>query len=124
MLSNDPKKRSTSLIFKGLVKKFVSITPRQVRLIGTEGQDLVRTVRIVPNRESPFKLLTARPIDPKLFSVKLKEVKGKNGPEYEISVTNVAKKEGRYSSLITLGTDSKLKPEIKIQVSLYLRKKV
>lgn len=123
MVTNDPEKNITSLIIQGQVEKFATVTPRQARLIGTEGQDLTKTVRIVPNRDHPFKVLSARSIDPRIFDVSLKEVKGPTGPEYELTVTNVARKKGRYSSAIAVGTDSKRKPEMTIQVTVYLRQK-
>lgn len=123
MESNDPKQRTTSLIFKGHVEKVVTITPAQVRLIGTEGQDLTTKVRIVPGKDYPFKLLSVNAMDPELFTVDVKEVKGKTGQEYELTVKNVTSKKGRYSSAISIDTDSKVRPQMKIQVTLYIRKK-
>ncbi|SCY33648.1 hypothetical protein SAMN05216233_107106 [Desulfoluna spongiiphila] len=123
MESNDPKHQTTSLIFKGHVEKVVTITPAQVRLIGTEGQDLTAKVRIVPSKEYPFKLLSVNAMDPKLFTVDVEEVAGKNGQEYELTVKNVTSQKGRYSSAISIGTDSKIRPQMRIQVTLYIRKK-
>lgn len=91
--------------------------------MGSEGDDLKGVVRITPTREFPFKLLSASPMDPKKIAVDLKEVEGKSGPEYELTITNVMKKEGRYFGYINIGTDSKIKPEMKVYVSVYIRKK-
>jgi len=121
--SNDPDRRTSSLIFKGHVEKIVTITPAQVRLIGTEGQALTTKVRIVPSKNYPFKLLSVNAMDPKLFTVDVKEVQGKTGQEYELTVKNVTSENGRYSSAISIGTDSKIKPQMRIQVTLYIRKK-
>ncbi|VFQ44677.1 hypothetical protein MSL71_23260 [Desulfoluna butyratoxydans] len=123
MESNDPKRQTTSLIFRGHVEKVVTITPSQVRLIGKEGQELTAKVRIVPSKEYPFKLLSANPMNPKLFTVDVKEVAGKAGREYELTVKNVTSKSGRYSSTIDIDTDSEIRPQMRIQVTLYIRKK-
>lgn len=123
MVSNDPNKGNTSLLFKGFVKEFAKVTPDRVRLMGAEDEVLKETVRIVPTREYPFKLLSASPMDPTKIAVALKEVKGESGPEYELTITNVMKTEGRYFGFINIGTDSKIKPEMKIYVSVYIRKK-
>ena len=105
------------------MEKVVTITPAQVRLIGTEGQNLTTTVRIVPGKDYPFKLLSVNAMDPELFTVDVKEVKGKTGQEFELTVKNVTSKKGRYSSAISIDTDSKIRPQMKIQVTLYIRKK-
>lgn len=62
-------------------------------------------------------------MDPKKIAVTLKEVAGENGPEYELTITNIMKKEGRYFGYVNIGTDSKIRPEMKIYVSVYIRKK-
>lgn len=62
-------------------------------------------------------------MDPKKIAVAFKEVAGKNGPEYELTITNVMKNKGRYFGYVNIGTDSKIKPEMKIYVSVYIREK-
>ena len=62
-------------------------------------------------------------MDPEKIAVAMTEVKGDNGPEYELTITNLMEKEGRYFGYINVGTDSKIKPKMKIYVSVYIRKK-
>ncbi len=62
-------------------------------------------------------------MDPKKIAVALKEIEGENGPEYELTITSLLKKQGRYFGYINVGTDSQTNPAMKIYVSVYVRKK-
>lgn len=123
VISNDPNKSNATIHFRGFVKPFAIVTPDRVRLMGSEGEDLKETVRIVPAPGNPFKILSASPMDPTKMTVTLNTVTGANGPEYELTITNMMKTEGRYFGYISIGTDNTIKPEMKISVSVYIRKK-
>lgn len=91
--------------------------------MGTEGETLSQTIRVTPTPAYPFKVVSARSADPAKVGVFFKEVAGSTGPAYEITVSNTSKSEGRYFGHIVIQTDSKIRPELKVYVSMYIRKK-
>jgi hypothetical protein len=100
----------------GDVEKLVTITPPMVRLEGPAGQPIEEVVTIIPGVKYPFKIIEAKARSGKRIRYSLSEVKGPNGPQYELTVKNIKSGKGRYIDTILLKTTSKKRPVININV--------
>ena len=100
----------------GDVLKFVTIKPRQVNLRGFKGDLIKSSVTIFPEKNFPFKIISARAKDGKQIKFKLEEKQGPNGIQYMLNVENLKTEAGRFFDIITLKTDSKLKSELNVRV--------
>ena len=95
--------------------------PRQVRLRGVAGEEIKRKVTIIPAPKYPFKIVKVRARNGKDISFQLSEEKNENGPQYALTVENKRLQQGSYFDIITLETDSKIRPELQIRVYGELR---
>jgi uncharacterized membrane protein len=114
--TNDKKNPRLKLSIIGEVEKFVTIRPSQVRLHGLAGEEIKRRVAIVPTPKYPFKIVNVRLRDGKDIAYQLSEEKSENGQKYALTVENKRMQKGSYFDIITLETDSKIKPELQIRV--------
>ena len=73
-------------------------------------------MKIVPEKKYPFKIIGSGSINPQNIRFALEEAKRPGGVGYILTVENLKKEQGRYYDMITLKTDSKIKPLIKINV--------
>ena len=119
--TNDKKNPQLKLSIIGEVEKFVTIQPSQVRLHGVTGQEIKRRVTIIPTPKYPFKITKARVRNGKDISYQLSEENSENGKKYALTVENKRMQKGSYFDIITLETDSKIKPELHIRVYGQLR---
>jgi hypothetical protein len=119
--TNDKKNPQLKLLITGEVEKFVTIRPKQVRLNGVAGQEIKRRVAIIPAPKYPFKIIRARARNGKDIFFQLSEEKSENGEKYALTVENKRKLKGNYFDIITLETDSKIRPELQIRVYGRLR---
>jgi len=87
-----------------------------VKLEGTVGEEIKRTITITANEKYPFKIINARVKVGKDISYELKEVKNSGGGKYSLSVKNLKTQRGRYDDLIYLKTDKHPLPEIMVRV--------
>ena len=87
-----------------------------MKLEGTVGEEIKRTITITANEKYSFKIINARAKVGKDISYKLKEVKNSGGKKYLLSVENLKKQSGRYHDIISLKTDKNPLPEIIIRV--------
>jgi hypothetical protein len=104
-----------------MVEKFVTITPNNAILRGFVGDQLKTTVKIIPEDKYPFKIIESKAIDGKNIRFKLEEHKLSKGIEYVLTVENLKKDKGRYYDNISLKTDSKIRPMIRIRVNGTIR---
>lgn len=100
----------------GNINNFVTIIPNRVTLRGFTGDSTVRTVKIIPEEKYPFKMVGDRAVRKKYIRYELEEAKRSEKTEYVLTVANLKKEKGRYFDTITLKTDSKIRPEIRIRV--------
>lgn len=114
--TNDRKNRQVRLAIAGYVEKFVNIAPRSVRLRGYVGRTIKAVVKIIPEKKYPFKIIGSGLINPMNIRFTLEEAKPPRGAGYILTVENLKKEKGRYYDMISLKTDSKIKPLIKINV--------
>lgn len=104
------------LTVSGSVKNFATITPSNIRLFGTVGESFKETVRIVPEDSYPFKILETKVQIGRDIRFELTAEKQPSGGAYLLTVENVKQETGRYYDTIFLMTDSRVKPQISIQV--------
>lgn len=117
VLTNDPNNAKVSITMEGEVKKFVTIKPSRVRMTGAAGKDDIhQTVRIIPEKAFPFKILEAKSEKEGNIGLDLKHVKTDDGEEYQLVVKNLKDQKTRYFDKVILKTDSEVKPEIQISV--------
>jgi hypothetical protein len=114
--TNDPNNKNFNLKITGDVEKFVTISPSRLRLSGESGASIKGSVKIIPEKKYPFKILSVSAKNGKDIHQELKEAEHKEGKGYLLTVENIKKDAGRYFDVITLKTDSKIRPEIQISV--------
>ena len=119
--TNDQKNPKLNLKVFGMVEKFVTIIPKNVTLRGFVGDQLKTTVKIIPEEKYPFKIIESKAINGKNIRFKLEEHKLPKGIEYVLIVENLKKDKGRYYDNISLETDSKIRPQIRIRVNGSIR---
>jgi hypothetical protein len=100
----------------GNINNFVTITPQRVILRGFAGDQIINKVQIIPEEKYPFKIVGDWEVHKKNVRYELEEVKRSKKIEYVLTIANLKKEKGRYFDTITLKTDSKIQPEIKIRV--------
>jgi hypothetical protein len=112
-----PKQPNVSIEIAGNVEKFASITPSKLILRGNAGEPVTGSVTITQDAKYPFKVLETTSKNGTDIQAKTEEKQENNATTYIVSVENLKKDPGRYYDVITLKTDSPIKPEL--QVSVY-----
>jgi len=122
--TSDTDKPHFNLTVVGQVEKFVTISPKRVRLTGKPGTLIRITALIVPEKKYPFKIVSHRARDGKNIKYELTETEGASGKAYRLIVENLKGEKGRYHDVIYLKTDSKIKPELNVRVygNIYIPK--
>lgn len=121
--SNDKNLPIVRIQLSGMVEKFVTITPRTISLRGFVGDTIKKSVTIVPEKKYDFKIIKVRARNGKHIKFQLEEIKSTGHKEYSLTVENLLAKEGRYSDLIIMETDSKIRPEVNVKVYGNLRQR-
>ncbi len=83
---------------------------------GFTGEHLKRKVTIIPLEKYPFKILKVRAKNGKEIRFQLQEEKSEKGLQYALTVENQRLQKGRYFDIITLETDSKIRPTLSVRV--------
>jgi hypothetical protein len=95
---------------------FATITPQNVRLYGTADAALKETVRIVPEKNYPFKIIDTKAQVGKDIRYHVSQDNQSRDISYLLTVENLKRTTGRFYDTIYLMTDSRLKPRISIRV--------
>jgi len=114
--TNDPRFPELSLSIAGKVQEVVSINPRRVVLQGVADQVLTRSVVIMPRKEYSFRIIETQANHNKNFRYDLKQVNTADRSYYLLTVENLRRKNGRYSGVIVMKTDSEFKPNLTVSV--------
>jgi hypothetical protein len=93
------------------------IKPRRLTLRGSAREPVKGSVNIIPKDKYPFSITEVNPRDGKNIKCDLKEVKESGKKIYVLTVENLKKEKGSYDDMISLKTDNKDQPEIRIIVS-------
>ena len=83
-------------------------------LSGLVGNKIAASVRIIPEKKYPFKILSTKAKRGENINYKLRTESKHETEEYLLRIENLKKEKGRYHDIIYLKTDSSLQPEIKI----------
>jgi hypothetical protein len=119
--TDDPNNRKFHLVVTGKVEKVVDITPRTVSLSGAPGEVLEARVTITPTEKYRFSILG---LEQKYNTqIKAQLVKPAQGDlAWQVKITSTSQKADDLYDVITLKTDSKYKPTLKIRVyAIYLK---
>ena len=104
------------LTISGNVERFATIVPDRVRLSGYAENEIKATVKIIPEKKYTFKIPKTTAQNGQNISYELTEKKQNDHMEYLLNIANTSKKQGRYFDTITLETDSKINPAIRVKV--------
>ena len=104
----------------GNIERFVTLVPKRVTLRGYEGNQVVETVKIIPEEKYPFKIVGSEALLGNNIRHKIEEAKTSKKTAYVLTVENLKKDKGRYYDTISLKTDSKMRPLIKVRVNGYI----
>jgi len=104
------------LTISGPVEKFVTISPKEVKLYGLAGNPIKATVQIIPEKKYAFRILEARAKYGKHIDFKLLEGKDSQIGTYVLMIENKKSAKGRYFDTVYLKTDSKIQPQINVNV--------
>ena len=81
---------------------------------------MVSTVKIIPEEKYPFKIVAATALYGNNIRYKIEETTSSKKTEYLLTVENLKKDTGQYYDTISLETDSKIRPLIKVRVNGYI----
>lgn len=121
--TDDPRNPAITLQISGQVLRFVTIIPNSVQFSGPVGTPMTAVVRILPESEYPFTVLSIAPQKGDHIRCDLQRVTESGRPVYLVTVENLKAEKGRYHDVVLVKTDSRIRPEIKISVfgNLYER---
>jgi hypothetical protein len=85
-------------------------------LRGFVGEPIQTKVTIIPEEKYPFKVQKVRARDGRNIRFQLEEENNKEGLRYALIVENQRAQKGRYFDVITLETDSQIRPTLDVRV--------
>ncbi len=113
--TNDPEDKQFYISVLGKVEKVADISPRVVSLEGKSGETLNAVVRITPAPGYPFSILGMRQeFASKAFTCKLIPP-DKGEKTWQVSIKVNSQKPDNLYEIITLETDNKYKPKLKVR---------
>lgn len=104
------------LTLAGHVEKFADIQPERVRLTGRLNEKTSAAVRIVPRPEHPFKITQVQAMRGEHIRVASTPLAAEGKPYYELTITSIRQEPGRIVDVVTIETDSSVRPQIQVQV--------
>jgi predicted HNH restriction endonuclease len=120
--TDDPDKKQFNLVVTGKVETVVDIMPRTVSLSGAPGDVLEARVTITPAEKYGFSILELT----QKFNTNIKAqlIKPDIGNQaWQVKISSTSQKTETLYDVITLKTDSKYKPTLKIRVyATYFKK--
>jgi hypothetical protein len=121
--TDDPRNPAITLQISGQVARFVTVIPHSVQFSGPVGAPMMAVVRILPEPQYPFTVLSIAPQKGDHIRCGLRQVTESGRPVYLVNVENLKADKGRYHDVVLVKTDSRIRPEIKISVfgNLYER---
>ena len=83
---------------------------------GFTGEQIIKKVTIIPEEKYPFKVLKVRARNGQDIRFQLEEENKEEGLRYALIVENQRAQKGRYFDVITLETDSQIRPTLDVRV--------
>ena len=115
--TSDPNKKQLKLFVKGPVERIATVKPASVYLYGVPGKKVESVVTITPAPKYPFSILDMKNLKGSGIESELVKPEKKGDP-WQVRVSATAPKVSNLFDSITLTTDSKFKPVIRIRVSV------
>jgi hypothetical protein len=115
--TNHRKYPVSTIHISGTITRFATITPHRVTLAGSWKQEVKSTLLIIPGKGYPFRIKGIKARKGRQIGYDFQEIKKDGRPAYLISVRNVMRKRGSYRDILFIGTDSDVRPEIRIRVN-------
>ena len=113
--TDDPANETFRLHMEGPVERIFDVSEQAVHLDGKIGEKIAEVVTVRPVEKFGHRILSGTVKKGENMDVDfLKDDPAESA--WRISIRNTAQQAGRYYDVITLKTDSDLKPELKIRV--------
>ena len=127
VMTNDTQNKRMILKMSGQVAAFAIIEPRLVRLTGKIGEELQGVVNISPADGQDFDITGHHFQNGDNLGVTLEKIGEAIGEttgnktagekkQWKVTITNTSKNLGRYYDVLSLKTNSRIQPELKIRV--------
>ncbi len=113
--TDDPANAKFTLVFKGQVDSVVKIRPATVKLNGKPGEELEKVVTITPSEKYHFSVTGIEQKFKQNITARLISPDSEDKPWQVMVKANSDKADDLYE-VITVKTDSKYKPSLKIRV--------
>lgn len=113
--TDDPANKTFRLHIKGSVEQLFDVSEQAVHLTGKVGENIVEAVTIRPEEQFGFRILSGEVKKGNNLDVAFLQDQPVESA-WKITIRNKARQAGRYYDVITLKTNSSLKPELKIRV--------
>lgn len=107
---------NVSVEITGNVEKFANITPNKLILRGNAGDPIIGLVTISPDPKYPFKIVDTKTKNGTDIQARTEEKQENNTTSFIVTVENLKKNPGRYYDVVTLKTNSPVKPELQVGV--------
>jgi hypothetical protein len=107
---------NVSVEITGNVEKFANITPNKLILRGNAGDPIIGSVTISPDPKYPFKIVDTKTKNGTDIQARTEEKQENNTTSFIVTVENLKKNPGRYYDVVTLKTNSPVKPELQVGV--------
>jgi len=109
-------------MLSGQVENFATIRPNRIDLRGYVGKSIKGLVTIIPKKKYPFKIIALKANNGNNIRYRLEDIQPPNSKGYLLTVENIKNVPGHYFDTISLKTDSRIQPEIKIKIWGNIRK--
>ncbi|MBE0586290.1 MAG: hypothetical protein IH612_21315 [Desulfofustis sp.] len=114
MQTNDPSRPWLEVVLTGRVESFAEVRPQRVKLVGAAGTPVAVEVEIIPRADYPFTIkdISAKSGESISYSLTRRCTDGHD--RCIVRIENTRGTAGRYGDVISVRTDSSLKPVIPI----------
>jgi hypothetical protein len=116
VITDDPNRPRIPLTIKARIIKPYTLSPESVKLKGSLGKPIKRTLNIAPTGDNPFTIQEIIARRGRNIRFNLEKIKKRDRMRYRLTVENTATTPGIYFDTLYVKTDSDLKPVIPITV--------
>lgn len=119
--TNDPRHSHSILRLSGSVLPDFYISTNVVRLTGSVGQPIKKTVTITTTPQNPFKIKNITANKGVYIRYDIAAEKQTDGTRYRMTVYNTKPDKGWYTDKLFIKTDSNRTPEFQLKVLGFIR---
>jgi len=92
-------------------------------LTGSVGEEIEKTVTIIPETKEPFRILKVSAMKGSAITHELREIEVEGRPAYELTIANAKEEPGRYYDQVTILTDRSDHTPLSVVVSGDIKEK-